>query len=329
MMALGKRDSDAMQADDSNCADGDRLAGQSELSLGQLAAIFWHHRGLFLAIAVIPLLSALVYLHTATYKYTAEIKVAPPQSVATGLQNRLGGLGGLASLAGVDIGGQPGGQNFQLFSEGVYAHETASLLASEPSILRAVFSKEWDANRRKWQEPSGLIAAIKNFATDLLGIPGPHWSAPNALRLQEFISKNVDVVKDSKSPVVRIQFRHHDPRFAETFLNRLHETVDSGLRQRMLQRTDIYIRYLSAKLATVNIAEHREALAQALSEQEKLKMTASTGVAFAAEPFGQAIASRRPTYPNGPLVLAVALLSGLALASLGTLAIHFVRLRPS
>ena len=48
------------------------------------------------------------------------------------------------------------------------------------------------------------------------------------------------------------------------------------LRERALLRTNDYIRYLSLRLQTVTLAEQHVAIAQALGEQERLKMAMSS-----------------------------------------------------
>ena len=84
-------------------------------------------------------------------------------------------------------------------------------------------------------------------------------------------------------------------------------------------------RDLSAQLGKVTIAEHREALAQTLSEQEKQRMAASSSAPYAAEPFGNATASPRPTSPRPILVLAASLMAGLLLGTLAALGVARLR----
>lgn len=278
--------------------------------------MIWRRRGTFVAGFVLPVILALVYLHVATYKYRADMSLAPPQTSSGGSAGAsLGNLGGLAALAGVNVGSQGGGLNFQLYKEAVYERETAEKLAANPWLMQAIFDSEWYPLTRRWHEPIGVVPSVKHVIFTILGMPDQGWRQPDAARLEEFIAKNVSVSTNSKSPVMRLSIHHQDPYFAVRFLNAMHMAIDSELRLRLLSRTTQNISYLSAELARTQVAEHRQALATALGEQERLRMTANSTVAFAAEPFGAASATRLPETPNGPMVMMIAFVAGVAVGT--------------
>lgn len=303
----------------------DLPAGDGEFALLDLVAMIRRRWRALLLPVVGALLVAIIYMHLATYKYQAELAVAPPQtSSSASLSGALGGnLGGLAALAGVGGASGGGGLNFQLYREAIFQRQTAETLAREPWVMQTIFQSDWDAARQSWAEPAGPLRRVRNSVIALLGIRGRDWSAPDAAKLQEYIGERVKVATSSKTPVVTISFEHPDPVFAARFLNRIHVVVDNNLKARLLSRTSENIDYISMKLQQVTIAEHRQALAQALSEQEKLRMTASSSVSFAAEPFGKAASSRRPVSPNPLIVLAAAIGAGLVIGMIAVLWLEF------
>jgi uncharacterized protein involved in exopolysaccharide biosynthesis len=305
---------------------GSRPSAAEEFVLMDLVGMVRRHwKALLTPVIVVPLL-AVLYLHLATYRYRADLAVAPPQTSSSGsLGSSLGGgLGGLAALAGVGGASNAGGLNFQLYREGIMQRETAEALARDDWVLQSIFQSEWDAQRKVWAEPDTPVRTIRNALIGLLGVQGRGWSAPDAARLQDHIMEKVSVTTNSKSPVVMVSYTHPDPVFAARFLDRIHAVVDADLRQRLLARTGENIGYLSAKLQQVTIAEHRQALSQALSEQEKLRMTASSTVAFAAEPYGRASATRRPVSPNPVVALAVGVGLGVVLGIIAVLWMELV-----
>src|SRR5690606_16351275 len=96
-----------------------------------------------------------------------------------------------------------------------------------------------------------------------------------------------------------------------------------------LKRSSGNIAYLTEQLSKATVAEYREAIAQALSEQEKIRMASSSTAPFAAEPFGSAAASPRPTSPQPLLVLIVSIVGGGILGSLLVLGRGFLRYQAS
>lgn len=293
-----------------------------DISIARLLVMIWQRRAIFLVGFLLPIILALIYLHVATYKYRAELGLAPPQTASGGSAGALGGnLGGLAALAGVNVGSQSGGLNFQLYKDALYERETAVELVAEPWLMHGVFYSEWNAESRSWRQPTGIVPSAKHLVFAILGTPDEEWSIPDAARLQEFIAKNVSVSTSTKSPVMRLSMMHRDAHFAVRFLDATHAVIDSGLRHRLLNRTTQNIRYLSDQLARTQLAEHRQALATMLGEQERLRMTASSTVAFAAEPLSAASATRLPETPNGPIVMAIAVVAGVAFGTAAALGV--------
>lgn len=282
-----------------------------DINLLELVDAVWRRRRMVIGCAVAALMIGILYLHLATYKYTAELKVTPAQSSSSGsLSSKIGGLSGLASLAGVNIPQDQSATAFLLYIEGVHSRPVADALAQRTDLMKVAFEEEWDERQQRFVERKGLRPAI-NAIKVVLGIPVRDWAPPNGARLQEFMTREIRVVQDSKSPVATIAMDHEDPQFAKAFLGALNEVIDDMLRRKALARADQYINYITAKLPTITIAEHREALTQALSEQEKLKMMASSSVAYAAEPFGPPSSSYRPTSPRPIIVLAASFIGGL------------------
>jgi uncharacterized protein involved in exopolysaccharide biosynthesis len=70
-----------------------------------------------------------------------------------------------------------------------------------------------------------------------------------------------------------------------------------------LRRADNSIAYLSEKLKTVSVAEQRVALTATLSDQEKMRMMASSDAPYAADPIGPPTASFKPTSPLPTVVI--------------------------
>lgn len=266
---------------------------------------------------VAAVLGAVIYLHGATYTYTASMVVAPAQSTGSdGLSSRLGQLGGLASAVGVSLPEGSNSSSFKLYIEGLKSYAAAEVLAGDPAIMHALFDREWDDKARQWRQPGGSLRGFINGAKDIMGIPNLPWRAPDASRVQALLETELVVEVNARSPVIVLRFAHKDPQFAKLFLTRIDDTVDRLLRQRTLLRTNDYISYLTAKLRTVELAEQRVSITQTLGEQERLRMAASSTLPFAADVFSGPSATPRPTSPRPYMLLTLAVLGGLGLGIL-------------
>lgn len=284
---------------------------ENEIDLPELLRLIWNRRRLIIASIGLSLLAAISYLHIAEYKYTATLTVAPVDISGDGLSGKLGGLAGLASAAGVNFPTDLGGTYFQLYSEGYKTQEVARVLSNDTYIMQEIFRKEWSDQTQKFQEPPSVLRPISNAVKTILGVPVFAWREPNAARLKKYIDENVVIFQDRKLPLIKITYKDINPAFAPYFLQKLHEAADNQLRMRAKTRAEESIVYLSRQLSTVTLAEHRAAIAQSLSEQEKIRMMANSKMSFTAEPLESPVISARPTNPIPFVVIAVAFILGL------------------
>lgn len=273
--------------------------------INTLRARLW----LIAAVGAVFLLGAILYLRSADYTYSSELRIAPAPS-ATRESSSLGALTSLATLTGATLESIPV-TPFRLYVEGVYTREVAARLAKDPALMHQVFADEWDAGARQWREPSRTGKALRGGLYSLLGVPTARWTPPDAARMQAWIAANVTLNQTPKTPIVTLGLATTDREFGKAFLLRLHGTVDSWLRERTLERTRNNIAYLNQRLPTVTLADHRQALFATLSDQQQREMTARNPAAFAAETFGNPTASPRPTSPRQLPIMGIALVLGL------------------
>jgi hypothetical protein len=280
-------------------------------------AQLWHRimarRTLVFGVLGVVVALALLYLHIATYTYTATLMVSPVlTSSSSSVSNKLGGLGGLASLAGININADQQTQAFALYQEGLYSRDVADELARNPEVLHTVYSQAWDGETKQWIRPSGPVPFIAGLVKAFLGIPTHAWQPPDGALLQEFIQNNVSLDTNPQKAVVTVTYKDKDPAFAVKFLRELDRAVDNKLRQNALTRANQYVDYLTTQLSTISNNDIRESLITTLTDQEKNKMMASATAPYAAQPFGEPSASRRPTSPKTFLLLALAIVFGAA-----------------
>jgi uncharacterized protein involved in exopolysaccharide biosynthesis len=276
-----------------------------------LLLALWHRRWLLVGITGAFIIFAIVYLQTANYQYLVQMQVTPSQGAASeAMRGRLGGLSGLAAMAGINIGEANTVSNYDLYLESLQSREVAESVARDLSIMKVVFSDEWDASTQNWQQPPKRMGGLKRVIKALLGIPDYPWQAPNGARMQQYLGDVIRVDRKPRSPIAVIRTYAVDPRFGMQLLNAVHRAADERLRAQALHRTDEYVKYLSSQLDVVTVSEHRQALAEAMSEQEKMRMMTRANTPFAAEPFGSATASLRPARPRPVAALAMGVLGG-------------------
>ncbi len=277
---------------------------------------------LILGCVAIGFVIAALSLQGANYTYPVEMRVTTVQQTGGGGSGSRGGLSqlsGLASLANISL---PSGQNeiqFQMFIDSLYSRDLANDIAKNHDIMVALYGDQWDPVTQTWHEPpAGRFSGIRLWLRGLLGLaPTRPWHPPNGENIHSLLSYNLQLTQDARKPyIATLTFTSGSRDFSIRFLNLIVKTADERLRRKALERAQTYINYLSSKLNTVTVAEHRDAMSQALGEQERYAMVASSGKPFAAEIFESPWASNLPASPSPRQVYITWMLLG-ALAGLG------------
>jgi len=215
--------------------------------------------------------------------------------------------GGLAALVNLALPSGDSGSDFNLYLDLLKSRNVADQLAKDPELMHTLYAYNWDSATQTWQEhpDTGRYHVAMKSVRDYLGYPSVPWHAPDGETLLGFISYNLNIEQDPRRPyLAKVIFNYGDREFAKKFLMQLHQSADEMLRQRTIKRTNDYISYLSSTLAKTTVAEHRLALAQSLSEQEKAAMAAKSGAPYATEVLEAPWAGSDPSYPQGLQTLA-------------------------
>jgi hypothetical protein len=228
------------------------------------------------------------------YQAQMQVMAAQPNEGAANSQ-----LGAVAALAQIATPLPQTGTQFSFYVDSLTSRDVADVLAKNPRVMHTIFADQWDEATQTWHPPpetrwQRYRREIKQF----VGLPVQPWHAPTGEELLYFLTGNVQVQGDPRKPyLTKIALYYPDRDFAVYFLNLLNQTADSILRQKEIQRTTQNIAFLGKTLGTITIAEHRAAIAQVLSAEEKRLMSARNDSPFAAEFFERPWAATFPSFP--------------------------------
>ena len=291
--------------------------GDDRIDLAKIVGQLWLGRKDLLFPVGVSAVLAVIFLHVGTYYYTAKLTLVPTQAQS---QSGLGQLGGLASLAGINISAMQSVSPFSLYPDVLKSRAVADDFARHyPDVMHRLFKGQWDEHDRKWMPPSGIFHKVMTTAEMIIGAHVTQWVPPSSAQLQELISARVQTQQDLKKPVLTISYADPDPAFARYFLQRLNESTDRVLRRMTLDRSSQYARYLENKLATVQLSELRQVLVNSLSEQETIIMMGSSNTSFAAQTLGPAVSSLQPTSPSPWLIIFLSVTFGTLLGGTAVL----------
>ncbi len=288
------------------------LSTDREVALRDVLALLRDGWRQIAAACAIFLLLGMLYLKVADRRYESMLAITPVSGSA-GLPS---GIGGLASMAGIRVPGSDSQTQFELFLEGLTTRKSAErLVRRHPELLPQMFPGEWNADARRWEQPTGAVSNSLRAVKGVLGMD-TSYRAPDGARVQQWLKREIAISKARDQRLTVVSLVSRDPEFGRTLLAALHLEGDNMLRERSVERANDYIAYLSGKLGEVSVADYRQTLVDALAEQEKTRMMASSDLPFAADPFGPPSTPDRPASPQPILAISIALGLGLVLGVL-------------
>jgi hypothetical protein len=281
-----------------------------EIDLKDLFINLWNGKIYIILVSIISVFLASFYLQSAERKYTVEYNLKPVGDTEN--SSRLSGLGGFASIAGIQL---PTNSNndFNIFVELITSIEVSEIIFKNNKIIRHIFRSEWDETLNNYSRPpKSKIQIFINDAKKLLtGNINVNYMPPNPRRLSIFINKNIQIGKDSETGFLKFTSETSKPELILSLIIEATKASDTIMRQRYIDFSIEPLAFYKDKLRTARSREHREALAELISKEEQKLMFASQGKHFIAEPYINPTISLHPTAPKPILVLVLSFVLGL------------------
>lgn len=250
-------------------------------------------------------------------QYTAVMVIGPTARVgAAAMGARLPVLIGREAAAAASEPG-PGDEilsDFARYLQLFTSIPVAERMMADPLLLRGLFPDRWDGEAGAWRPAPGPMASAKRTFLALVG--RSDWVEPDAERVASALQDRLTVDMVGSGPMRRLRLRHADRAMALRILSAAAQATDAHLRAEASRRSAAQIAHARARLAGITVAEHRQALADLLSEQERIAMMIEVDLPLAADAIEPPATAQRPDWPNPLRVVPMAALVGLMAGAL-------------
>ncbi len=235
---------------------------EDEIDLLEYWNVIWKRKKMILSVSFAAALLAVVISLLMPNIYKAQVLLAPvggEESKGGGLSAALGGLGGLASMAGISLGG--GGsteENLAVLKSRAFIWK----FVKDNKLMPILFADDWDADAKKWKEDDPKKQPSL-------------WSAYRAL------TGIMKVNTNKKTGLVTVSVEWKDPALAAKWANALVSRLNAYLRRKAIARSEANLTYLNKELDRTRIADMRQTLFDLISQEQKKAMLANTQEQFA------------------------------------------------
>ncbi len=295
---------------------------EDEIDLRELLGVLWADKIKILAITTIFAAASLIYSLSMPNQYKA-IALLAPASEDGGLSDTLGQLGGLASLAGVNIGGSEGSES-QIAQEIMKSWSFLEGFIADNDIAVEIYAAEgWSKGSNELKINQNVYDSEEEewLIEDDSGVVGP----PSSWKLYEEFSERVEVSEDKKTGFVSVSIEYYSPQIAKQWLDLYISAINKNMQMRQIKKVSNNISYLEAQIDKTAIAEMQEVFYTLIAEQTKDKMVAEASPEYAFVAVSPSMVPEEKSQPQRALILILGTLLGGMLSVLFLSVMHYTR----
>lgn len=264
-------------------------AEDNGIDLIALAGLTWKRKWLIAAITFLFAIAGLFYSFVATPVYQAEGVLVP--NISEQGPNLSGGLGGLADIAGINLGISPDTtDSVATLRSRVFVEE----FIQEKNLMPVLFSDEWDAVNEHWiaEDPE-------------------EW--PDIRDGITFFTEEIRTIhEDPTTGIITLSIQWKDPELAANWAESFIRQINDKLRLRDLSDSEKRLAYLNTQLENASLIELRQAISRLIENEIQVMMLADSDMEYAFKVIDPPRAPKEAVFPRTlPIVFFAALLGGL------------------
>ncbi|WP_129777774.1 Wzz/FepE/Etk N-terminal domain-containing protein [Peristeroidobacter soli] len=272
----------------------------SFVDLATLAAILWARRWWIAACVVLFTLvsAAAAFIITPVYRATTVMVAVDIEKNGMGmLGSALGQFGGLASLAGLNLGSGNAAAEESLAV--LRSREFTEAFIRDNNLMPQLFEKRWDKDKQQWK-----------------GDPEKY---PTLAQACKYFDKKVRrLSQDKKSGLITMNIDWRDRATAAAWANELVSRLNAEMRARAIATTNSSVTYLQNELAGTNMVEARQSIGRLMEAQINRRMFANVTEEYALRVVDRALEPDRKediVRPKKAMIIAIGACLGLLLGA--------------
>lgn len=296
----------------------------SEIDLKELFMVLWHRKGIVLGVTF---LAAAISVGWASYLpdiYSTSALLAPKNSEDSASSQMARQYGGIASIAGISLGGIGGGNDAAIALETLKSRQFFRDYVYEAALVELMAVKSWlrDSNRLVF-DPE-----IYDKGQWVREVDYPTTPKPSVQEAFVKFSRLLTISEDKESGFVSVSVEHVSPEVAKQWVDLMIKGINEAVRGKAVAEAQSSIEYLTAQLEQTPLVSLDVVFAQLIEEQTKTMMMAHASEDYVFRVIDPPIVSETKSKPQRRLICVLGTLLGGMLAVLSVLIIHYSTSRP-
>jgi uncharacterized protein involved in exopolysaccharide biosynthesis len=300
-----------------------QIPESDEIDLAELWSAIWSGKLLIIVISGIFAISSIIYAINQPNIYRASTLLAPTsdQGGAGGLAKMAGQFGGLASLAGINLGSS-GTDKTGLALEVLKSRVFLEKFINKHQLLVPLMATEnWDVNTNTLIYDEKLYdSSTKKWVRE---VKAPKQAKPSSWEAYEAFKEIFTVSTDKETGMVTLAIEHYSPEIATQWLFWLVSDINAAIRDQDKAEAQRSIDYLTIKLKETQLADMQTVFYQLIEEQTKTIMLAEVSQEYVLRTIDPANAPEEKAKPKRALIVVLGTMLGGILSVLIVLVRYF------
>jgi len=278
-----------------------------EIDLRELLGTLWRGKWIILFTTLVFAVAGAAYALSKPNIYQASVLLAPSQS--EGSAGGIGGqLGGLASLAGINLGG--GGSNKTVLAKEVLqsrAFLTDFIHRYSLSVpLMAV--NGWNTGNQSWQIDREIYNPETNAWLD--DEEGNTQKPTDWDMVNKFKQEHLSVSENTETGMVTLKINSQSPTVAKEWAEKLVFDINEHMRKEDVREAEARIAYLEGKLSETPIAGMQQVFYQLIESETRTVMLANAQDEYVFKTVDPAVVPQEKSEPKRALIAVIATFLG-------------------
>ena len=289
-----------------------------EIDLRDVFRVLWAGKWVIGGFTLVVTIIAVVVVLMLPNIYRAEALLAPQnQAAAGGLSALASQYGGLASLAGIDLGNGAADKTV-LGLEIIKSRRFITEFIDRHDVLVPLMAV------KAWNSESGYLeidsddydVASETWVRD---VSPPKKTIPSSQEAYEEFMDILSVGQDKKTGFVTISVEHYSPTVAKQWVDWLIADLNSSIMQQDVAEAEQAIEYLNKQIENTSLADLQNVFFRLIEEQTKTVMLAKVMDEYLLKTIDPAIAPEIKSKPKRALMVILSAFLGALLAMAGLL----------
>jgi uncharacterized protein involved in exopolysaccharide biosynthesis len=293
-----------------------------EIDLRELFGILWQGKWL---LALITILFAAAGVAYALYKpniYQASVLVAPANNEDSKLNGLGGQLGGLASLAGISLGG--GSNQTAIAKEVLKSRAFITDFIHRHNLIKPLAAMEgWDEASNEWVYDREVF----NPETGEWKIDdgGKSFKPSDWDLVKIFREEHLSVSENQDNGMISVSVKSRSPVAAQQWAQWLVKDINEHMRRQDVEEAEASIKYLEEKLNETSIAGMQQVFYQLIESETRTVMLANAQKEYVFKTVDPSVVPEEKVEPKRALIAVISTLLGGILSVFLIFVMAFVR----